>query len=183
MPVFVERSEKGKKWKKIPIVSHRHLGDLLPCCCILGLGYYSEFKDSEIFKVKKKNKASPAGQRKERNHSKPLAEGQDKQKVTAPTCLPPFLSLQVVAMEQTGEGSWAAPGALAWVLKTGQVTLHSTPVTAAAVFPSQFCSLPSSNPTLIADAAEKLKDQPAWLGQDLQPLRDSITAATLLSAY
>lgn len=35
---------------------------------------------------------------------------------------------------------------------------------------------------LIADA-EKLKYQPALLRQDLQPLGDSITAATLLSAY
>lgn len=35
---------------------------------------------------------------------------------------------------------------------------------------------------LIADA-EKLKYQPAWLKRDLQPLEDSITAATLLSAY
>lgn len=52
--------------------------------------------------------------------------------------------------------SWADPGALARFLKTGEVTLHSTPVTAAAVFPSQFCSIPCSNPMLIADA-KKLK--------------------------
>lgn len=55
--IFVERSEKGKKWKKIRIIRQRHLGDLLscPCCCILGLGCYSEFKDSEIFKAKKQS--------------------------------------------------------------------------------------------------------------------------------
>lgn len=87
-------------------------------------------------------------------------------------------------MEQTEEGtccSKAAPGALALLLKTGQLTLHSTLVTAAAVFPFQFHSIPYSNPTLTTDA-EKLKYQPAWLRRDLQPLGDSITAATLLLA-
>jgi len=52
-----------------------------------------------------KNKASPAGQRKEGNHSEPLGEGQGEQNVTAPTCLPPFLSLQVAATEQTEDGT------------------------------------------------------------------------------
>lgn len=181
----MEKNERARNGKKIPIISHRHPGDLLPCpcCCTLGLGCYSEFRDSERFRAK--NQASPAGQRKEGNHSKPLGEGQGKQKVAAPTCLPPFLSLRAVAMEQTEEGtcySRAAPGALALLLKTGQLTLHSTLVTAAAVLPFQFHSIPCSNTMLITDA-EKLKYQPAWLRQDLQPLRDSITAATLLSAY
>lgn len=101
-----------------------------------------------------------------------------------PVCLPSFLCRLWPWSRQKAAPcrSWAAPGAVVQLLNTGQVTLHSILVTAAAVFPSQFCSVPCSNPMLIADA-EKLKYQPAWLKRDLQPLEDSITAATLLSAY
>lgn len=123
-----KRARNGKRFSS----SARHLADLLPCpcSCILGLGCYYEFKDSEVFKVEK-NKASSAGQRKEGNHSEPLGKGQDKQKVMAPTCLPPCLSLHIVAMEQT-EGStvlqlgssWC-PGSIAQD-RLGNLTQHSS---------------------------------------------------------
>lgn len=55
MLVFNEKSKKDKKCKKIPIIRQQSgKPSCWPCCCILVLGYYSEFKDSEIFKVKKK---------------------------------------------------------------------------------------------------------------------------------
>ena len=160
----MERSEKGKKWKNLPIVIHRHLGDLppCPCCCILGLGCYSESKDSEIFKVKKTKHPLLGRERKGTTASPWERVRVNKTSQHLPVCLPSSLCrLRPRSRQKMAPwGSWAAPGALAPLLKTGQVTLCRALVT-AAVFPSQFCFIPCSNPMLIA-GAKKLKYQPAW---------------------